>query len=222
MNGESTPAAAAKLLEHQPLAQLLALLCEGEGEARIVGGALRNALLGRFVHEVDVATTLLPPEVMARAKAAGWRSIPTGIAHGTVTVLVGGEPFEVTTLREDVETDGRHAVVRFGGDFRLDAQRRDFTVNALSMGLDGRLYDYVGGLDDLHAGRIRFIGEARTRIKEDYLRILRFFRFSGDYAEGPLDADGLAASIAMRDGTLSPRGRCRRGHECGGYSRTPA
>jgi poly(A) polymerase len=199
-HARQAPPEALALLQNKPLATLLDLLCQDGGEARIVGGALRNALLGHFVHEVDVTTTLLPEIVMARAKAAGLRGIPTGIAHGTVTVLVEGIPFEVTTLREDVETDGRHATVQFGHDFARDAERRDFTVNALSMSRDGRLYDYVGGLEDLAARRIRFIGEARTRIREDYLRILRFFRFSADYADGPLDAEGLSASIAERDG----------------------
>jgi poly(A) polymerase len=199
----SAPPGAAALLQNQPLARLLDLLCEDGGQARIVGGALRNALLGSFVHEVDCTTSLLPEAVIARAKAAGLRSIPTGIAHGTVTVLVDGVPFEVTTLREDVETDGRHATVKFGHDFARDAERRDFTVNALSMDRDGQLYDYVGGLADLDARRIRFIGEAHTRIREDYLRILRFFRFSAEYADGPLDAEGLAASIAGRDGLAS-------------------
>jgi poly(A) polymerase len=194
------PAAALALLRDKALARLLDLLCEGEGQARIVGGALRNAFLGHFVHEVDVATTLLPETVAERAAAAGLRSIPTGIAHGTVTVLVEGKPFEVTTLREDIETDGRHAVVRFGADFALDALRRDFTVNALSMDRNGELYDYTGALDDLGAKRIRFIGDARARIREDYLRILRFFRFSADYAEGALDAEGLSASINERGG----------------------
>jgi poly(A) polymerase len=199
----AAPAAAAALLQNEALARLLDLLCEGNGEARIVGGALRNALLGRHVHEIDVATTLLPEAVTERAKAAGLRSIPTGIDHGTVTVLVDGQPFEVTTLREDIETDGRRAIVRFGGDFALDAERRDFTVNALSMDRAGRLYDYVGGLEDLDAKRIRFIGEARIRIREDYLRILRFFRFSADYAEDPLDPEGLSAAIAERQGMMS-------------------
>ncbi|WP_020173363.1 CCA tRNA nucleotidyltransferase [Methyloferula stellata] len=194
------PAAALALLQDKALARLLDILCEGEGQARIVGGALRNALLGRFVHEIDVATTLLPETVAERAAAAGLRNIPTGIAHGTVTVLVDGKSFEVTTLREDIETDGRHAVVRFGADFALDALRRDFTVNALSMDRQGQLYDYTGGIEDLAAKRIRFIGDARTRIREDYLRILRFFRFSADYAEGALDAGGLSASINERGG----------------------
>jgi poly(A) polymerase len=194
------PLSALALLQNKPLVTLLDLLCEDGGDARIVGGALRNVLLGLPVHEVDVTTSLLPDIVMSRAKAAGLRSIPTGIAHGTVTVLVEGIPFEVTTLREDVETDGRHATVRFGHDFARDAARRDFTVNALSMSRDGKLYDYTGGLADLAARRIRFIGEARTRIREDYLRILRFFRFSADYADGPLDAEGLSASITEREG----------------------
>jgi poly(A) polymerase len=202
MNGhpQQAPPSAQALLQNQPLKTLLDLLCADGGEARVVGGALRNALLGIDVHEIDVTTTLPPDIVMAHAKAAGLRSIPTGIEHGTVTVLVEGIPFEVTTLREDIETDGRHARVQFGQDFGRDAERRDFTVNALSMSRDGMLYDYVGGLEDLAARRIRFIGEARTRIREDYLRILRFFRFSADYAEGPLDAEGLWASIAERDG----------------------
>jgi len=194
------PPAAAKLLEDKPLKRVLDLLSEEGGEARIVGGAIRNALLGVHVHEVDVTTTLLPDKVMARAARAGIRAIPTGIAHGTVTLIVDGESFEVTTLREDVETDGRHAVVRFGGDFKLDAQRRDFTVNALSMDHDGRIHDETNGLADIEARRIRFIGDAATRIREDYLRILRFFRFSAFYADGPLDARGLAACSALRAG----------------------
>lgn len=196
----NAPPAAADLLRKKTLARLLDVLCKDGAETRIVGGALRNALLGYHVHEVDLTTTLLPQEIIERAHAAGLRSIPTGIDHGTVTVLVEGEPFEVTTLREDVETDGRHAVVRFGGDFMRDAERRDFTVNAMSMDCAGRLYDYTGGLADLEAKRIRFIGNARTRIREDYLRILRFFRFSANYAEGPLDADGFAACIAECEG----------------------
>jgi len=194
------PPAALRLLEDAPSKRLLDLLSEDGGEARIVGGAIRNALLGVHVHEVDVTTTLLPDEVMARAAKAGIRAIPTGITHGTVTLIVDGESFEVTTLREDVETDGRHAVVRFGGDFKLDAQRRDFTVNALSMDHDGRIHDETNGLDDIEARRIRFIGDAKTRIREDYLRILRFFRFSAFYTQGPLDAEGLAASSALREG----------------------
>jgi poly(A) polymerase len=126
--------------------------------------------------------------------------VPTGIDHGTVTVIVDGEPFEVTTLREDVETDGRRAVVRFGRDFVVDAHRRDFTINALSLGLDGTVHDYTGGVADLEMGRVRFIGEARTRIREDYLRILRFFRFHAEYAAGAPDPAGLSAAVRERRG----------------------
>ncbi len=182
------------------LARVLDLLDRDGEEARVVGGAVRNALLGLPPGDIDVATTALPAVVTARAKAAKLRAIPTGIAHGTVTLVSGGLPVEVTTLREDVETDGRHAVVRFGRDFARDAERRDFTVNALSLGRDGRVHDTTGGVADLAAGRLRFIGDAATRIREDYLRILRFFRFHATYGVGPLDAEGLAAAVAGRDG----------------------
>ena len=188
------------LLERPPLRRLLeAFNSQGE-ETRIVGGAVRNALLGRPVTEVDCATTALPDGIFRLAAEAGFKSVPTGIDHGTVTVIVEGEPFEVTTLREDVETDGRHAVVHFGREFVPDAKRRDFTINALSLGLDGRLYDYTGGVADLAARRVRFIGDARTRIREDYLRILRFFRFHSEYSEGEPDPEGMAASGAEREG----------------------
>lgn len=169
-------------------------------ETRIVGGAVRNALLGLRPGDIDLATTMLPQETVRRAKAAGLRSIPTGIAHGTITVLCEGQPFEVTTLREDVETDGRHAVVRFGRDFARDAERRDFTMNALSLGPDGTVHDTVGGLDDLQHGRVRFIGDAATRIREDFLRIMRFFRFHATYGAGAPDPDGMAAATTNRHG----------------------
>ena len=172
---------------------------EGE-ETRIVGGAVRNALLGLKPGDIDLATTMLPDAVLARAKTARIRSIPTGIDHGTVTLRVGDLALEVTTLREDVDTDGRHAVVRFGRDFEADAERRDFTINALSLARDGRVFDSVGGLQDLAAGRVRFIGDAATRIREDFLRILRFFRFHAWYGRGPLDDAGLRAVAAERDG----------------------
>ncbi len=191
---------ARELLDVKPLARALALLDGNGEEARVVGGAVRNTLMGRLVADYDIATTATPDVVIARAKAAGLRTIPTGIAHGTVTLLVGGRPFEVTTLREDIDTDGRHATVRFGRDFAQDALRRDFTINALSMGPDGEIHDYASGRDDIDARRVRFIGKPETRIREDYLRILRFFRFSAEYAEGPLDAEGLAAAIGERDG----------------------
>jgi poly(A) polymerase len=196
------PAAALALLNNSALTRLLTLL-NGDGEeARVVGGAIRNALIGRDVHEIDIATTALPDIVVTRAEAAGLRSVPTGLAHGTITLLVAGQSFEVTSLREDVETDGRHARVRFGRDFEIDALRRDFTINAFSMTPDGRMFDYVGGFADLAARRVRFIGDPMLRIREDYLRILRFFRFSADYADGPLDALGFAAALDAREGLL--------------------
>ena len=182
-----------------PTAAVLAALdCDGE-EARLVGGAVRNALLGiPAPSDVDIATTALPDEVIRRAAAAGFRPVETGKEHGTITVVAEGMPFEVTTLRQDVETYGRRAKVVFGRDWRQDAQRRDFTINALFASRDGRLHDYVGGLADLEARRVRFIGDPATRIAEDYLRVLRFFRFHASYAEGPLDPGGLAACIRAR------------------------
>src|SRR5215472_10873537 len=137
---------------------------------------------------------------MARAQAAGFKAVATGVEHGTVTIVADGEPHEVTTLREDVETDGRRAKVVFGRDWRRDAERRDFTINALSLGRDGTVYDYVGGLEDIPRRRVRFIGDARARIVEDYLRILRFFRFHAAYGEGPPDPGGVAACIEGRAG----------------------
>jgi len=185
----------------EPRLRRLLTALDGNGEeTRVVGGAVRNALFGRRVKDVDLATTALPEETARRAREEGFKVVPTGIEHGTLTVIVGGEPFEVTTLREDVETDGRHAVVRFGRDFAADALRRDFTINALSVRADGEIRDYTGGLADIAAGRVRFIGSARGRIREDYLRILRFFRFFAEYAQGPIDADGLHAAIHERAG----------------------
>ncbi|ABY29865.1 CCA tRNA nucleotidyltransferase [Methylorubrum extorquens] len=177
---------------------LTALDAPGE-ETRLVGGCVRDALLGTIVADIDLATTLRPEAVMACARKAGIKAVGTGIEHGTVTLVVGGEPHEVTTLREDVETDGRHAVVRFGRDFVRDAERRDFTINALSLDAGGRLHDTTGGVADLAAGRVRFIGDAATRLREDALRLLRFFRFHARYGSGAPDAEGLAASIAARD-----------------------
>ena len=183
------------------VARVLEVLdCDGE-EARAVGGAVRNTLIDMPVHEIDVATTAVPEEVTRRAEAAGFKAVPTGIAHGTVTVVIDKHPIEVTTLRTDVETFGRHATVAFGRDWRADAERRDFTINALSVTRDGTVYDYTGGLDDLAARRVRFIGDPAKRIEEDYLRILRFFRFHAAYGPGgPPDSAGLAACIAGRDG----------------------
>ncbi len=195
----------AEWLKTGVLARLLAIL-NGEGEeARVIGGAVRNALLGEGIDEIDIATTAVPDEVVRRVERAGCKAVPTGIDHGTVTVVAEGAPFEVTTLREDVETFGRKAKVAFGRDWKADAERRDFTINALSVTLDGTVHDYVGGIADLGARRVRFIGEASRRIAEDYLRILRFFRFHAAYGEGAPDAAGLHACIAARAGldTLS-------------------
>jgi poly(A) polymerase len=201
--GIEAPEALAALFDDRDLLGVLAALDQEGEETRIVGGALRNALLGRPAREIDLATTLLPEAVMARATAAGFRAVPTGIAHGTVTVLAGERTFEVTTLREDIATDGRHAKVRFGRDFETDALRRDFTMNALSTTRDGRLFDYTGGLADIAARKVRFIGEPARRIAEDYLRILRFFRFSADFGEGPLDCAGRSAAVRQREGLVS-------------------
>jgi poly(A) polymerase len=192
------PLTQAAWLREGALARLLAVLDRDGEEARVVGGAVRNALLGEAIGEIDVATTALPEEVIRRATAARFKPVPTGIEHGTVTVVIDGRPFEVTTLREDVETYGRHAKVRFGRDWRADAERRDFTMNALSCRPDGMVHDYVGGLGDLERRRVRFIGQAQRRIAEDHLRILRFFRFHASYGSGLPDPDGLAACIAAR------------------------
>jgi tRNA nucleotidyltransferase/poly(A) polymerase len=187
-------------LREKPLSDLLSVLDRDGEEARVVGGAVRNALLGLPHGDIDVATTAVPGEVTRRAQAAGFKAVPTGIDHGTVTVVIEGRPFEVTTLREDVETFGRHATVKFGRDWKRDAERRDFTMNGLSLSADGAVHDYAGGLADLKARRVRFIGDAATRIAEDYLRILRFFRFHAYYGEGHPDAQGLHAAISARAG----------------------
>jgi tRNA nucleotidyltransferase/poly(A) polymerase len=187
-------------LREPPLGDLLAALDRDGEEARVVGGAVRNTLIDAPHGDIDIATTAPPKEVMRRVRAIGLKPVPTGIEHGTVTVIAGGQPFEVTTLREDVETFGRHATVAFGRDWRRDAERRDFTMNALSLALDGTVYDYVGGLEDVAARRVRFIGDAAMRIAEDYLRILRFFRFHAAYGEGAPDPEGVAACITGRAG----------------------
>jgi poly(A) polymerase len=179
---------------------VLAALAAKGFAARAVGGAVRNALLGLPVVDIDIATTARPEEVMAAARATGLNAIPTGIAHGTVTVVANHVPYEVTTLREDVETHGRHATVAFTGDWAADARRRDFTLNALYCDADGEVFDPLGGYADLAARRVRFIGAAAERIREDYLRILRFFRLTADYGVGPPDAEGLAACVREREG----------------------
>ena len=168
--------------------------------ARAVGGAVRNTLLGRPVTDIDIATPARPDEVMAAAKAAGLAAVPTGAAHGTVTLIANRVPFEVTTLREDVETHGRHATVAYTDDWAADARRRDFTINALYCNADAEVFDPLGAYADLAQRRVRFIGDAAERIREDYLRILRFFRLTADYGEGVPDAEGLAACVAERAG----------------------
>ncbi|MEP9354052.1 CCA tRNA nucleotidyltransferase [Xanthobacter sp. KR7-65] len=183
-------------------AVLAALNAQGE-EARVVGGAVRNTLLGLPVTDVDIATTALPEVVVERVRAAGLKAVPTGIAHGTVTVVAAHHGFEVTTLREDMETDGRRAVVRFGRSWAHDAERRDFTLNALYATADGTVVDLVGGLADLAARRVRFIGDAEARIREDYLRILRLFRFHAAYGAGAVDEAAFSAVVGLRAGLLS-------------------
>jgi poly(A) polymerase len=188
-----------------PTSRVLRLLNANGEEARVIGGAVRNALLDIPIGDIDIATTAVPDEVIRRAKAAGIKSVPTGIDHGTVTLVVDSRPFEVTTLREDTETYGRKARVAFGRDWVGDAHRRDFTMNALSVGVDGVVHDHVGGLDDVAVRRVRFIGDANERIAEDYLRILRFFRIHAAFGAGEVDRAGYLACIAGRAGlaTLS-------------------
>jgi poly(A) polymerase len=193
MSAQLPNLAGAAWLADPAVRQVFAVLTGEGGEARIIGGAVRNALMGLPVGEIDFGTTETPDAVAAGAAAAGIKVAPTGIEHGTLTLVVRGRPFEVTTLREDIETDGRHAVVRFGSDWEADARRRDFTVNALSVDADGRVHDPVGGYGDIVARRIRFIGDPDKRIAEDRLRILRFFRFHAEVGKGDIDAGGLAA-----------------------------
>lgn len=170
----------------------------GAAHVRLVGGCVRDALLERPVQDVDAATVLLPEEVMAKGAENDLKAIPTGLAHGTVTLVIGKRTFEVTTLRRDVATDGRHAVVCYTDDWQQDAARRDFTMNALYCDADGHITDYFGGVEDAREGRVRFIGDASRRIQEDALRILRFFRFSARYGRGGVDAEGLAACVAQK------------------------
>ncbi len=180
-------------------------LASGGADARFVGGCVRDAWLGRPVKDIDIATHAPPERVMELLEGAGIRVIPTGIAHGTVTALCGGKPYEITTLRRDVENFGRHARVEFTDDWIEDAARRDLTMNALSCTPDGSMFDPFGGLADLAAGRVRFVGEARRRIEEDVLRLLRFFRFQAHYGRGDPDAEAMAAcrELAPRLPTLS-------------------
>ena len=177
---------------------VFAALGAGGAVVRVVGGAVRDAVTGRphGATDIDIATPDTPGIVIRLLEAAGLRAVPTGLKHGTVTAVAGRRPFEVTTLRRDVETDGRHALVAFTDDWAADAARRDFTMNALYCDPDGTLYDPQGGLADLKAGRVRFIGDGRTRIDEDALRIPRFFRFHAHYGATAADGDALDACRA--------------------------
>ncbi len=181
------------------LQRIMTLLNRDHGEARVVGGAVRNALMDMPVKDIDIATTLTPAEVVERAEAASMKTVPTGIDHGTVTLVIAGRGYEVTTLRADVETDGRRATVAFGTDWQVDAERRDLTINALYARADGEIVDLVGGFEDIEKGVIRFIGDPAARIAEDYLRVLRFFRFFAWYGTGRPDAEGLKACAAAKD-----------------------
>lgn len=198
-------------MEREDLAALVAAL--GHGNARYVGGAVRDSLLGQPVKDIDMATLLTPEDVMQRLWDAGIRHVPTGIEHGTVTAVLPGGPVEITTLRHDVATDGRRATVAFATDWREDAARRDFTINALYADpASGEIFDWFGGLDDLAARRVRFIGDARQRIREDHLRILRYFRFQARFGTMPADqeAEGACAELAS---TLKGLSRERVGME---------
>lgn len=176
---------------------VMAALAARGGVARFVGGCVRDAVIGREVADVDIATAEPPETVIGLLEDAGLRAVPTGLAHGTVTAIAQGRPFEITTLRRDVETDGRHAKVAFTDDWASDAARRDFTFNAMFCDADGTLYDPFDGAADLAAGRVRFVGDARARIEEDVLRLLRFFRFYAHYGAPPPDPEALAACAAL-------------------------
>ena len=192
-------------LQEPTLQQLFAATKQAGGELRVVGGAVRDHLLGLPVSDIDLASSLLPEQTMAIAEQHGWKCIPTGLAHGTVTLLLPERSVEITTLRRDVTTDGRHAEVAFTDDFRVDAQRRDFTINAMSMDAKGAVHDYLNGQADLQERLIMFIGDAATRIEEDGLRILRFFRFLASHGKPPADAAALAAitKLSSNIGALS-------------------
>lgn len=180
------------------LRRVFAALVAAGGEARVAGGAVRNSLLGEPVNDIDIATTLTPESIVAAGENAHLGVHPTGIAHGTITLVTGGKPFEVTSLRVDVETFGRKARVAFTDDWEADARRRDFTMNALYCDGDGKIYDPTKGYSDILRKKIRFVGDPSARIKEDYLRILRFFRFHARYGAGAPDAKGLAACIRYK------------------------
>ncbi len=195
-------------MQARPVRQLLAAYHEQQVELRFVGGCVRDALLDRTVTDMDLATSALPQKVAEIASGAGFKAIPTGMDHGTVTVVVEHQPFEITTLRKDVACDGRHAEVRYTDDWQQDASRRDFTMNALYMDADGHITDFFGGIEDAKAGRVTFIGDASQRIQEDGLRMLRFFRFLATHGSAPADEAALAACkqhLAMLDSLSGER-----------------
>jgi poly(A) polymerase len=195
----------AKWLKEPALQRVFAIIAAAGGDARVAGGAVRNAIMGEPVGDVDLATTLSPHKVTEVFVSAGHSVYPTGIDHGTVTVVIDHRSFEITTLRRDVSTDGRRAVVSFTDDWMQDALRRDFTMNALYCDAAGKIFDYTNGYDDILRNRIMFVGVASRRIKEDYLRILRYFRFMAVYPNLKADTTGLAACIKLKSGlrTLS-------------------
>jgi poly(A) polymerase len=189
-----------------PLLPILSVLNRDGAETRCVGGCVRDYLLGIPSADIDMATSLPPDQVMRLLQQAGIRTVPTGLAHGTITALLNRQPIQITTLRRDVATDGRRAVIAYTSDWAVDAARRDFTINALSMGMDGTIYDYSDGQADLAARRVRFIGDPDQRIQEDYLRILRFYRFHARFAEGEMDPAALAACRRQKAGLASLSG----------------
>lgn len=193
-----------KWLKKPELRKVMNALGADEGNAKIVGGAVRDAFHNIFwkkkrkIGDIDIASKLTPEENIQRLKTAGIKVIPTGIDHGTVTAVLNKKQFEITTLRRDMETDGRHATIEFTDDWTEDAKRRDFTINAFYLDMDGTAYDPLGGFEDLKRAKIRFIGNAKKRIKEDALRILRLFRFSSEFDVGGVDEEGLLASIELK------------------------
>jgi poly(A) polymerase len=201
-NGASTLAPTGKITPQAWMTapqtmNVFAALTAGQAEVRFVGGCVRDAVCGRPVRDIDIATAARPERVVELLKSAGFRVILTGFDHGTVTAITDGRSFDVTSLRVDVETDGRRARVAFTDDWVADAARRDFTINALSSTTDGDIYDPFGGIDDLNRGLVRFVGNARERIEEDVLRLLRYFRFFAHYGRPPIDLDALAACRAL-------------------------
>jgi poly(A) polymerase len=191
------PPESLRWLRSESVSRIMDALRGGGGEARVVGGAVRDALLGRKVGDIDLAATLPPEKTSALLTEAGIKVVPTGIEHGTITAVIDGKGYEITTLRKDVETDGRRAKVAFTDDWQSDAARRDFTINALYADANGKIYDYFGGREDLAKGHVRFIGDAGARIREDVLRILRFFRFYVWFGQGAIDAEGMEACRAL-------------------------